>query len=141
SHDAFSRWRRLAFAGLRSRRRRTRGADGQRLPASVGAPRASRAAVPPFSGSLSARVVHERGCAGDPGRAQQVVRLLRRGRGTEAGGAGLSSMALAQERGTRVTRRRPSLGPRLSRVNIGIWRALVGFLLLGLWAVAAVFVG
>ena len=40
-----------------------------------------------------------------------------------------------------VSKRRPSIGPRLSRVNIGIWRALFGLALLGIWAAAAVFVG
>ena len=47
----------------------------------------------------------------------------------------------AVDAGSSVTKRRPHLGPRLSQVNIGIWRALVGFVLLGMWALSAKFVG
>jgi NitT/TauT family transport system permease protein len=50
-------------------------------------------------------------------------------------------MALVQERGTPVTRRRPGIGPRLSRVNIGVWRALVGLVLIALWTVVALSLG
>src|SRR5580692_8625235 len=40
-----------------------------------------------------------------------------------------------------VTQRRPRLGPRLSQVNINVWRLLVFFLLIGLWWLAAILVG
>ena len=38
-------------------------------------------------------------------------------------------------------KRRPRIGPRLSRVNIGVWRVFVGLILLGIWTSAAVFTG
>jgi NitT/TauT family transport system permease protein len=40
-----------------------------------------------------------------------------------------------------VTQRRPRLGPRLSRVNINVWRLLVFVLLIALWWLIAIWVG
>jgi NitT/TauT family transport system permease protein len=50
-------------------------------------------------------------------------------------------MAVPGERLHAITQRRPRLGPRLSQVNIGVWRLLVFVLLLVIWWLVAVLAG
>ncbi|HXP94297.1 MAG TPA: ABC transporter permease [Candidatus Binatia bacterium] len=50
-------------------------------------------------------------------------------------------MALPVEQMRPVTQHRPRIGPRLSHVNIHVWRLLVGVILVGLWWAVAVFAG
>jgi NitT/TauT family transport system permease protein len=50
-------------------------------------------------------------------------------------------MAVPGEQIHAVTQRRPRLGPRLSQVNISVWRLLVFVLLLAVWWLVAVMAG
>ena len=50
-------------------------------------------------------------------------------------------MALSEQRATSVAQRRPRWGPRLSQVNINVWRLVVFLLLVGLWWAVAVIAG
>ena len=42
-----------------------------------------------------------------------------------------------EQRASSVTRRRPRIGPRLGQVHIGLWRLIVGIVLVAAWAVIA----
>jgi len=50
-------------------------------------------------------------------------------------------MAIPDDRVHSVTQRRPRLGPRLSHVNINVWRILVFFLLIAAWWLVAILAG
>ena len=50
-------------------------------------------------------------------------------------------MALPVERIRPVAQHRPRIGPRLSHVNINVWRLLVGIVLIGIWWGLAVLAG
>src|SRR5256885_10925138 len=50
-------------------------------------------------------------------------------------------MAISEDPVRSVTQRRPRLGPRLSHVNINIWRILVFVLLVAAWWLLAIFAG
>ena len=50
-------------------------------------------------------------------------------------------MVMVQQRPNSVSQRRPRIGPRLGQVSIGLWRILVGIMLLAAWEVIARFAG
>jgi len=50
-------------------------------------------------------------------------------------------MTTSVEHARPVAQRRPRLGPRLARINVGTWRVLLGVVLIALWWLLAVLVG
>ncbi len=50
-------------------------------------------------------------------------------------------MAAQEDQIHPIVQRRPRIGPRLSQININVWRVLVFFLLLGVWWLMAVVAG
>ena len=50
-------------------------------------------------------------------------------------------MAVSEREAHSVTQRRPRLGPRLSHVNLNVWRLLVFVLLIAAWWLVAILAG
>src|SRR5579863_5546930 len=76
-------------------------------------------------------------------RTSSTTTIIRARRSRREGGPrnGARRMTVRDDQVRSVTQRRPRLGPRLSQVNINIWRLLVFVLIIAVWWLVAVLVG